>query len=104
MNAAQVSFFATQSAKVRESIWGLSCEYKGHSFTATASSSRDARQLRDGGFQLEMDRTIRFRSASLPVEVVPHSPMKVAGVSYKVATVAKVHASNDVVVGLISAV
>jgi len=59
--------FARRGAAMRLEAYGHSCVYEGQSFRATKPPTRDAKTLRDGGFTIEADTTIRFSKSALRV-------------------------------------
>jgi|688.fasta_scaffold05301_12 hypothetical protein len=63
--------FARRGAALRLEAYGHPCVYEGIRFRATKPPTRDAKTLRDGGFTIESDTTIRFSKSAL--RVIPRS-------------------------------
>lgn len=79
--------FAARGAIQRLQAYGERCEYHGVVFMATKPPTRDARTLRDGGFTLEADTSIRFPKTALRETPVAESIVSVAGREYRIVEV-----------------
>lgn len=79
--------FAQRGAAMRLEAYGHPCMYEGVSFRATKPPTRDARTLRDGGFTIEADTSIRFYKGALPVIPRAESLITVDGRQYRIAEV-----------------
>lgn len=79
--------FAQRGAAVRLEGYGRPCEYRGTRFLGTKSPTRDARTLRDGGFTVEADTSVRFSKSTLRAAPVAEDLITVDGVQYRIAEV-----------------
>ena len=79
--------FAARGAAQRLDTYGHDCLYQGYAFKATRTPIRDARTLRDGGFTLDADLSIRFSKSDLPVTPVAETLITVDGNDYRVAEI-----------------
>lgn len=79
--------FARRGAAHRLELYGHPCEYRGVSFCATKPPTRDARTLRDGGFTVVADTTIRFSKSALRFVPQAEDFITVDGRQYRIAEV-----------------
>ena len=79
--------FAARGAAHRLEAYGERCEYHGVSFMATKPPVRDARTLREGGFTVEADTSIRFPKTALREIPVAESIVTVGGREYRIVEV-----------------
>ncbi|MFZ4597817.1 MAG: hypothetical protein ACOYNN_04155 [Terrimicrobiaceae bacterium] len=101
MTSTAVAAFAARGIAARESLNGAECSYQNHEFTGTASPERDARTLRDGGFSMEYDRTLRVAKSALSISFKPETPVSVAGKNYRIKDVRDAPLSSEWILGLV---
>ena len=101
MTASSVSSLAARGVALRDELFGAACFYMGHAFTGSPSAERDARTLRDGGFTLEYDRTLRLAKSALPVAPVPEKAVVISGKKYRIQNVTDIAASSEWLLGLV---
>ena len=101
MSPAAIAAFAARSSSAREAAWGVSCIYDGQTFRATASSERDARTLRDGGFTQEYDRLLRITRTALTDRPRPETTIDLPDKSYRIKEVRTIPATNEWLLGLV---
>jgi hypothetical protein len=104
MTKAAVDLFAARTAAARVTVFGVSCSYAGHTFSAIPSTERDARQLRDGGFALSFDRVLRFPKSSLPVVPKTETAISIGDKKYRISEVKDVVHSQEWLLSLVQAV
>lgn len=80
--------FAVRGAALRLEAYGHLCVYLGVTFRATKTPTRDARTLRDGGFTVEADTSVRLSKSSLG-SIIPaaETMITVDGQDYRIAEV-----------------
>lgn len=86
--------FARRGAVLRLEGYGRPCEYRGARFFGTKTPTRDARTLRDGGFTVEADTTVRFSKSDLPFTPQAEDMITVDGQQYRIAEVKDIAEPN----------
>jgi len=104
MTSSAFASLAARGIALRETLFGTPCTYLDHSFTAVATSERDARTLRDGGFSMEYDRQLRFLASSLPLTPKPETQVTVAGKVYRIKELRSIPATGEIILGLVQSV
>ncbi len=101
MDATAFSSLAARGIAMRETLFGSTCKYQEHTFTAVATSERDARTLRDGGFSMEYDRQIRMLASALPITPKPETQIEVTGKVYRIKEIRTIPLTGELVLGLV---
>ncbi|MBU3720737.1 MAG: hypothetical protein FGM22_08275 [Burkholderiaceae bacterium] len=101
MTSSAVSAFAAQAAASRAEVFATDCQYGEETFQGVASTERDARALRDGGFAMAADRTLRVLKSALRATPRPETAISVGGKKYRISEVKNVLHSGEWLLSLL---